>query len=244
LAARWLQEWRLPGGWEAAQQPHVAADHQARHAAARRIAFFERRDESWMEMLPYRNLALFRQITQPSTDDLDDLKQMLVYGISTAEGARHPQLAREFVCLRAGQQTKANIKSFRLFPITDFDVKVPIAEGDHYLEYTPDQVLFYHDPQDADQRIEGARRAELVVSLDLLELLAQIRAGLAPSPDDVGGFFINLVMFKNGLAHLPYRRVLLTRDDTRFYELVLQGNAVITLRPWSTERIIADEAES
>jgi serine/threonine protein kinase len=244
LAAQWLQEWRLPGGWEAARQAHVAADHRARHAIARRIAFFERRDESWMHMLPYQNLALFRQVTQSATADLDELKQMLVYGISTAEGARHSLLARQFVCLRAGQQAKANIKSFRLFPITGFDIAVPLAESGHYLEYTPDRILFYHDPQDADQRIEGTRRAELVVSLDLLELLAQIREGFVPSPDDIGGFFINLVMFKNGLAHLPYRRVLLTRDDAHFYELALRENSVITLQPWSTEGITADEAES
>ena len=80
--------------------------------------------------------------------------------------------------------------------------------------------------------------------MDLLELLVQIREGFVPSPDDVGGFFINLVMFKNGLAHLSYRRVLLTRDDAHFYELAVGENAVITLQPWTSERITTDETRS
>jgi len=244
LASEWLKEWRLPGGWEAVRQADVAADLQARHAVVRRIAFFERRDDGWIDMLPYQNLSRFRQVTQSSAADHDDLKQMLGHGISLAEGARHPQLARQFVCLRAGQPTKATIRSFRLFPMADFKIQVPGVQGDPYLECTPDRILFYHDPQDAGQRIEGARRAELAVSLDLLELLAQIREGFTPSPNDVEGFFINLIIFKNALAHLPYRRVLLTRDDVQFYELVLEENAVVTLRPWSTDRITADETES
>ena len=37
------------------------------------------------------------------------------------------------------------------------------------------------------------------------------------------GYYINLVIFKNALAHLPYRRALLTRDDKTFYELAMQG---------------------
>jgi len=244
LGSEWLEEWRMPGGWAAARQADVVADLHSRHAMLRRMAFFERRGDDWMDMLPYHNLSRFRQVTQSPTADLDDLKQMLVHGISLAEGARHPQLAQQFVCLRAGQPTKATIKSFRLFPVTDFKIKVPGTQEDHYLEYTPDRILFYHDPQDADQRIEGARRAELVVSLDVLELLAQIREGFTPSPDDIEGFFINLIMFKNALAHLPYRQVLLTRDDVQFYELVLKDNAVVTLHPWSAERIMADETQS
>jgi hypothetical protein len=63
-----------------------------------------------------------------------------------------------------------------------------------------------------------------------MELLAQIRDGFVPSPNDIRGFFINLVIFKNALSHLPYRRALLTRDDQTFYELALQDTATVVLR--------------
>ena len=94
-----------------------------------------------------------------------------------AEGARNQELASAIICLRAGQEAKAKIKSFRLFPAEDFRIDVPsmrLAAG-LYLEYAPDRLLLYHDPQDAAHRLRSARPAELSVSLDVLELLAQVR---------------------------------------------------------------------
>jgi hypothetical protein len=230
LTTAWLDQWELPAGWQITQQADGMQRHRARHAMLRRIAFFERRDDGWMRMLPYQNLARFRNVTQHSAVDWSDLKQLLVRGISLAEGARHENLSQQFICLRAGTSSGATIKSFRLFPLEDFQVELPPTRAGVYLEYTPDQILFYHAPRDAGERVAGARRAELIVSLDLLELLVQIRDGFMPSPDDISGFFINLVIFKNALAHLPYRKVLLTRDNKQFYELSQDDTTVITLR--------------
>lgn len=184
-------------------------------------------------MLPYQNLDLFRDVTQePDPAALEDLKTKLVQGLSMAEGARNEDLARHYICLRAGQESQAKIKSFRLFPADDFRVEVPALRtaADRFLEHTPDRLILYHDPQDKSHLVPGARRAELQVSLDVLELLAQIRDGFVPSPNDIRGFFINLVIFKNALSHLPYRRALLTRDDQTFYELAFQDTTTVVLR--------------
>lgn len=235
LAETWLEEWQLPVGWEATQRPEIAQEVQSRHALLRRMAFFERRDD-WMGMLPYQNLTTFRQITQSPDARIEDLTARLVEGISRAEGARHTELARQFVCLRAGQTSKAKIKSFRLFPQADFKVGMPSVLGGRYLEYTPDQIVLYYAPQDAPESL-----AELSISLDLLELLVQVREGFAPSLDDIQGFFINLVVFENALAHLPYRGMVLTRDEHRFYKLSLGEGAEVTLHPWSAERMAGDE---
>ena len=234
LAQTWLAEWRLPVGWEALREPETAAQVRARHALARRMAFFERRDGDWLTMLPYANLERFRQVTQ-APDEAHALAADLVHGISLAEGARHTDLARQYVCLRAGQPGKVKVKSFRLFRREDFGLSVPAHEDGPYLETTPDRLLFTYTPA------AGGARAELIVSLDLLELLMQIREGFAPSLDDIQGFFINLVVFKNALAHLPYRHAVLTRDDTQFYELLLEDSANVTLRPWQAERSVPDE---
>lgn len=230
----------LRDGWESVQSPEAVRRRRAYHAALRRKAFFERRDDSWGVMLPYRNLARFRQATQGNADPsaessgqrLAELKTLLVQGLSMAEGARNEDLAQRYICLRAGQEPKAKIKSFRLFPADDFRVEVPPLRpaAGRYLEHTPDRLVLYHAPQDESFRLPGARRAELHVSLDVLELLAQIRDGFVPSPNDIRGYFINLVMFKNALAHLPYRRALLTRDDQTFFELALEGTATAVLR--------------
>jgi hypothetical protein len=224
-----MKQWELPTGWHITQQDALVS-HQSRHAMMRRMAFFERRDDGWMHMLPYQNLEHFRRMTQEPDANHDYLKHLLVEGISLAEGARHAYLSKNFICLRAGTSNGAKIKSFRLFPIEDFQVQIPSIRTSTYLEYTPDQIMFYHEPRDANERVTGARRAELIVSLDLLELLAQIQSGFTPSPDDISGFFINLVIFKHALAHLPYRKVLLTRDNKQFYELTQDDAAVITLR--------------
>jgi hypothetical protein len=55
--------------------------------------------------------------------------------------------------------------------------------------------------------------------LDLFELLYQISNGMVPSPADIQGYFLNLSIFKNALAHLPYREALLTEDDQEFYRI-------------------------
>ncbi len=221
----------LRDGWESVQSAEAVAQRRAYHAVLRRKAFFERRDDSWQAMLPYRNLTRFRDATQEK-EDLAELKTLLVQGVSMAEGARNEHLAQCYICLRAGQEPKAKIKSFRLFPASDFGVEVPPLRtaGARYLEHTPDRLILYHDPQDKSHLLPGARRAELHVSLDVLELLAQIRDGFVPSPNDIRGYFINLIIFKNALTHLPYRRVLLTRDDQTFYELALQDVATAVLR--------------
>ena len=223
----------LHDGWEAVQSGEAVRQCWVHHASLRRKAFFERRDDGWKGMLPYRNLALFRKVTQePDQAMLKELKAMLVQSLSLAEGARNEDLARRYICLRAGQEPQAKIKSFRLFPADDFQAEVPPlgAAAGRFLEHTPDRLILYHAPQDESHRVPGARRAELQVSLDVLELLVQIRDGFVPSPNDIRGYFINLVIFKNVLGHLPYRRALLTRDDQTFYELALRDVATAVLR--------------
>ena len=233
-----LEAWRrtLRDGWDALQSPDALTDHRAYHSVLRRIAYFERRDDRWESMFPYRHLRTFRDAIA-GQENLETLKTTLIRGLSAVEGARNDDLAQRYVCVRAGQEPKAKIKSFRLFPATDFRAEIARDEtaGSRYVEYTPDRLLLYHDPQDQSHRIRGARRAELHVSLDVLELLAEIREGFVPSPNDIQGYFINLVIFKNALAHLPYRQVLLTRDDQTFYELILEKNAVARLRRFEKE---------
>jgi len=234
-----LALWRdsLRNGWEALQSPEALAERRTYHGLLRRIGYFERRDDAWQAMLPYRHLEDFlRAVVEP--DQLDSLKATLIRGLSAVEGARNEEFASKYVCLRAGQEPKARIKSFRLFPAADFRAEIARANGAsvRYVEYTPDRLILYHQPQDPSQQRRGARRAELQVSLDVLELLAEMKAGFVPSPNDIQGYFVNLVIFKNALAHLPFRQLLLTRDDQEFYELGLEGNAVARLRRLEKER--------
>ena len=240
LAEELFASWRLPTGWQASQEAAVADKLLIKHQIQRRQTYFERRGENWKRMLPYRTLFKFKEYIETQTEvSHSELRDMLVEGISLAEGARHRTLSKENICLKAGQDVKGSLKSFRLFPLEDFSIKVPPTKNQQYLEYTPDRVIFYHKPKDPTLRIRSARPAELVLSLDLFELLDQIRNGYIPSPNDLEGFFLNLVIFKNALAHLPFRRVLLTRDDQLFYEVIQNKDATIEIAQWSPDRMVA-----
>ena len=55
------------------------------------------------------------------------------------------------------------------------------------------------------------------ISLDLFELLTYIGAGYQPSLNDMKGRFLELQLFKNLLANMPYRQVLVTGDHRDYY---------------------------
>ncbi|MEL7590741.1 MAG: protein kinase [Anaerolineaceae bacterium] len=234
-----ITSWILPSTWQSAQQPELTAEHLQRNELLRQVAFFERRDQGWLEMLPYRHLDDFKQAAQNQKPK--DLKRKVARGFSFVEGARSQGLTEGFVCIRAGQNVKARVRSFRLFPLADFEIQIPPFQGDHYLEYTNQHFTFVHDPNDSKKKISNSRKADLTVSLDLLELLEEINGGYIPSPDDISGIFINLLTFKNALAHLPYNRVLLTRDDKRYYELTQGDQAKLRLQVWQPEGQVSNE---
>ncbi len=186
-------------------------------------------------MLPYQQLDTFRRATVNLESTVEEIKTTIVGGISIAEGARNIALASANICLRAGQTHKVKVKSFRLFPRQDFSLRLPRIPAEQYLEYIPDQIGFIHAPDTRDRGIRSARDAELAISLDILELLYQISRGQVPSPDELSGVYVNLIIFKNALAHLPYQRVLLTRDDEQFFEVALEGVGVARLRKLELE---------
>lgn len=206
----------------------------------RRWVFFERRDAGWRSMLPYHHWERFEDIVLQKDEAVVGLKSEVGRGFSFVEGARHEHL-QTYVCIRAGQTVKVRLHSFRVFPLSDFEIDIPQFQESRYLEHTTDHFSFIFNPQDASLVIEGAQKAALSVSLDLLELLEEINNGYVPSPDDISGIFINLLTFKNALAHLPYNRVLLTRDDRHYYELTQTTDARLRLQVWSPDRKAIDE---
>ena len=231
-----LESWMLPNTLQAAQQPEKLQVHHEHHRILRRLAFFERRDLSWEQMLPYRHLDDFKKATQEQTQDTTNLMNKVARGFSFVEGARNRDLAEGFVCIRAGQNIKARVRSFRLFPLADFTIQIPPFQASQYLEYTNHHFTFVHESNSVEQSLLSSQKATLTVSLDLLDLLEEINGGYIPSPDDVSGIFINLLTFKNALAHLPYNRVMLTRDDKRYYELTQIDQARLRLQVWQPEK--------
>jgi hypothetical protein len=218
----------LPSGWLVAQDPMLRDRHRQLHQSLRRKAFFERRD-NWRRMIPFNELSLFQQATQSAdlterAGALERLRQSLIVGLSATEGYREQALTKQYVCLRAGGTDKPTIKSFRLFNAADFELVIPQID-DRYLEYIPDSIALRHRAQPGINMHD----AELKVTVDLLELLAQVERGFVPSLNDIRGAYINLLIFRNALAHLRYQEAVLVDDDGSTYRVSMNDAHVVKL---------------
>jgi hypothetical protein len=190
-----------------------------RHAIARlrRWAFFERRDEGWRDMIPYQSVHLLENLlaapdVATRTAALEQLKDQVLEAMTLAEGLRERSISKDYLALRISRVRQPSVRSFRLFDRSLFRVEVSeIGTLGRYLEYEPDSIELVADS-------DGCM-AKLRLTIDLLEMLSLIRGGYRPSPADLQGRFVNLLIFRNELLNLPFERVLLTPDDERFYEV-------------------------
>jgi len=187
----------------------------------RRWAYFERRDEGWRSMVPYRSAALLERIVTPhSLEDAEvaksELRDKVVDAISLSEGLRHKELRDSYLALKITRVKDARIRSYRLFPKDSFSVHVDQAPGlVDYIEFAPDAVEIIAE------RGEGVAR--LRVSLDLLEMLELIGSGYRPTTTDLQGLFVNLLIFRNELLTTTFDEVLVTTDDREFYRITGRG---------------------
>ncbi|TAK27443.1 MAG: hypothetical protein EPO40_17650 [Myxococcaceae bacterium] len=213
-----------PRGGEIADLVTSLDEHRLALRRWRRHAYYERLDEGWRAMLPYRSLGLYEQVAMASEEDeagrraRAELLDLIVEAVSLSEGVRNARVRRENLCLRASRAKALRSTSFRLFPKTGFRVEVVRNDAmREYLEMAPDAVQLVA----ADVlRSTGARApATLRLSLDLLELLALICRGYRPGPADMRGLFVNLMIFRNELLNLPFERVMVTLDQEHFHEI-------------------------
>lgn len=183
----------------------------------RRWAYYERRDDGWNDMLPYRSWPLLSDVIYAASEAARDLaaarlRDRVVEAISLSEGLRTTQVRKDFLALRVSRVKNPSVRSYRLFPASAF--KVQLAEDQalgEFLEFAADSVDLVAD--------ESIGRARLRISLDLLEMLELIRSGYRPSPADLQGLFVNLLIFRNALMNLPFDRVMVTSDDENLYEV-------------------------
>jgi len=184
----------------------------------RRWAYFERRDDGWQEMLPYRSWRLLSDVIYAATKSDREaasarLRDKVIEAISLSEGLRSVQVRKDFLALRVSRVKSPSIRSYRLFPASAFRVELAEAKAlGEFLEFAADSVDLVAD--------ESIGHARLRISLDLLEMLELIRSGYRPSPADLQGLFVNLLIFRNALLNLPFDRVMVTPDDESLYEIV------------------------
>ena len=182
------------------------------HAAVRRKVYFERLDKDWSQMLPYTQFDRFLKLMkEPNQEELETARDELIHAISLSEGIFHPQIGKDFLCLRTSRESRPTIKSFRRFGKERFRCFVQeIGRIGDYVEYVPTVLLLDYVP------VEGVR---MEISLDLFEMLHRIHQGYTPSLNELRGSFISLLIFKRQLASTAYDEVLLTEDERAFYRV-------------------------
>ncbi len=194
--------------------PKIVGARRQLASVLRRWAYFERRDDRWREMLPYTAVGLLEAVIAARTaEDREraciDLRDRVVEAISVAEGVRNARLRRNYLALRVSRLKDASVRSYRLFPKTDFRIGVSRPAHEDFLEFAPDAV----------ELVSVNGPARLRISLDLLEMMELIRHGYRPTATDLQGLFVNLLIFRNELVATTFDRVLLSADDQEFYEV-------------------------
>lgn len=237
-AVPWMTyERRSPEGWKVVQAlqrnapspgggtplPGLFDARRRLLANWRRWAYFERRDEGWRDMLPYRSTRLLERIVLRRDDEdfaeaCEELRNNVIDAISFSEGVQDARLRSRYLALKITRVKEGKIKSYRLFPKESFRVEVAATPpAARFLEYAPDAVELVAEG--------GSGVARLRISLDLLEMLELIRNGYRPTTTELQGLFVNLLIFRNELLTTTFDRVLITADDREFFEVTAEGRS-------------------
>jgi hypothetical protein len=203
------------------------AMHQEYVGMLRRRQYFERRDERWREMLPYRTAGEFWDLVRGKADSAARLEGVLL-AINRGEGLTDPRRLGNTLALRVRNVERGTIRSYRLFPGKQFRLERPGGVGSEFVEYVPQVLRFlYVSP--------SGQQAELAVNLDIFEMLGQLNEGYRPSVEELQGYYLSLAVFKNVLASAPYQEVLLTRTGHDFYRVARDTEGTLHLESLQAE---------
>lgn len=195
---------------------HRAEAHRRFIAMARRRAFFERRDNGWRSMLPYKTaddlLAVVRGDRKP-----DGLLEPLLVAINRGEGLTRPERIGNNLALEVRRVDGGSVRSYRLYPRERFSLSLADqGSRSQFVEHMPTGLVLRYRDENLD--------AELLVSLDVYEMLQRLNEGYRPSVEEEQGYYLSLAVFKNQLGSAPYQEVLLSTSGHDFYRVARQAD--------------------
>lgn len=217
----------LPRDASAAAISQRMAKHRDYVAMLRRRQFFERRDENWKEMLPYRTYDEFWRLVTGQEQASLRLDKLLL-AINRGEGLSDPKHLGNALALRVRAVEQGTVRSYRLFPSNHFDLKLPVASGNRFVEHVPQTLWLVYTPP-------SGQPAELAVDIDIFEMLLRLDDGYRPSLEEQQGRYLTLTVFKNMLSSAPYQEVLITRTGHDFYQIKREPEGVLRLQALDRE---------
>jgi serine/threonine protein kinase len=212
----------LPRDYSSKNRSRLIARHRNYLSHMRRRHYFERRDPAWKEMLPYDSIDPFLTAIQtPGQKTRADVSTVLL-AINRGEGLSDPGRLGDQLALRVREVDKGTIRSYRLFDGQHFTLRTEQEATAHpFLECLSQALILSYDSGDG-------HRAKLRITLDIYEMLMRLNDGYRPSIEEQEGFYLSLAVFKNVLASVPYKEVLLTKSGHQFYE-IQNEDSVLTM---------------
>lgn len=196
--------------------------HHRYVAMARRRAYFERRDDRWRGMLPYRTAQRMLDLVAGAAP-LGDAQRDIMAGINRGEGIVSAAGILDGLALQVREVENGTIRSYRLFPKERFALSIEdAASRARFLEHVPAGLtLRYND---------GSHDAvDLAINLDVFEMLLRLNHGYRPGVEEHQGYYLSLSVFKNVLASAPYQEVLLTVTGHEFYRIERQPDGRLVM---------------
>ncbi len=214
-----------------------ATQHRKYVAMARRKQFFERRDTNWETMLPYQSAKRMVEIVLGKSPPRG-LTTELISAINRGEGLFRPERIGDSLALQVRQVEHGTIRSYRLFPLTGFELLVEDhADKARFVEHLPTGLTLRFKGEG-----RGAITSSLSINLDVFEMLTRLNHGYQPSVEEIQGFYLCLAVFKNSLNSQPYKEILLTTTGHDFFRMTRNKDATIELSvvPVTGNALISD----
>ena len=207
----------LPRDFSGRPSVHRAEAHRRFIAMARRRGFFERRDNAWRSMLPYKTADEMLAVVRGERR-AEGLLESLLLAINRGEGLSRPERLGNNLALEVRRVEGGSVRSYRIYPRERFSLSLTDqASGSRFVEHMPTGLVLRY-------RGDAGLEAELLVTLDVFEMLQRLNDGYRPSVEEEQGYYLSLAVFKNLLGSAPYQEVLLSTSGHDFYRVARQAD--------------------
>ncbi len=204
--------------------------HQRYVAFMRRRAYFERRDEGWWQMLPYKSASDMLSLIV-GEGALTEVRDTLIRAVNRGEGLADPDRLQGRLAIKVRHVENGSIQSYRVFPSERFRLEVRNeAARAPFVEHMPIGLTLTY----RDRHGEHALSAELPINLDVFEMLRRLNEGYLPTIEETQGYYLSLAVFKNVLASAPYQEVLLTEAGYDFYRIERLAGGILRMEQLTT----------
>lgn len=196
--------------------------HRSYVAMLRRRHFFETRDDSWRDLVPYTAATKMAGLLTTRPDPRSAALE-IIRAVNRGEGVFDTRRMRGKLALQVRQVEAATVRSYRVFPAERFElVPQEPAQTSPYLEHAPTALVLRYS--DGTELV-----AELVLNLDVYEMLDRLNRGYRPTVDEIQGYYLSLAVFKNILGSAPYQEVLLTPTGHEFYSVTRHPEGYLSM---------------